>query len=351
MGEELWNIDFGQIQEFLNETIELQGISFQDIVKSLLSGDISSALSAILEAAEHVFSQEIAANRSFFLQILLIALFSALFTVFASVFENSQIADVGFYVSYLLMITFLTASMTLTIQIAVEVVKNLTGFMKAFIPAFAMAITFTSGSVTAMAYYESVFLLAYGVEYALCWGIIPLIRVQVVLALVNHISREDILSRLQQLVRTVCDWSLRTMLTAVLGVQALQNLLVPYIHGTKAGIVQKAVSAIPGIGDGVQSITDMVLGGGIIIKNGIGGAALILVVLLCIVPLIKLAVIYLMFQITAAIVQPMVDMRMVNGIQCGAEACSFLIRAVFLCGLLFFITIALTCSATGRTAF
>ena len=175
-----------------------------------------------------------------------------------------------------------------------------------------------------------------------------MIRVWILLALVNHISSEDILSRFQQLIKTICDGGLRIMLTVILGVQALQNLIIPHVHGTKSSLVQKAVSAIPGIGDSVQSVTDMLLGGGNIIKNGVGGAALILIVLLCVAPLIKLAVIYIMFQITAAVVQPVADGRMVNGIQCGAEACGFLIRSVFVCGLLFFITIALTCFATGR---
>ncbi len=348
MGEELWNIDFGSIQEFLNETMPFQEVSFEEMANKLLSGDIESAVISVFQSLSGVFSREIAANRSFFVQILAIAMFSAVFAAFTSVFENSQIADTGFYVSYLLLVTFLTASMTLAIQIALEVVTNLTGFMKVFIPAFAMAITFTSGSAAAMAYYESVFLLAYGVEYVLLWGILPLVRVEVVLALVNHISREDILSRMQQLMQTICDGALRTLLTTVLGIQALQNLLIPSLQSTRAGFIQKAVRVIPGIGDGVQSVTDLVLSGGVIIQNGIGGAALVILALLCLIPLLKLAVIYLMFQVTAAIAQPVADARMVDGIQCGAQACRFLIRVVFLCGLLFFITIALTCSATGR---
>lgn len=344
----IWEIDFREIQEFLEGTVRFADISFSDLVNMLLNGDISSSCEMIFQKAVETLVEEVVTNQSFFFQILCIAIFSTLFTVFVSIFENSQIADTGFYISYLLLITFLMASMTVTIQIAVETIETLTSFMKVFIPAFAVALTFSSGSTMATIYYESIFLLSYGAEYILCYGMIPIIRIQMLLGLVNNISKEDVLSKLQQLLKTICDWSLRTILTAFLGVQALQNLIVPSVYNVKASILQKVVSAIPGIGNGAQSITDLVLGGGAIIKNGVGVAALIFIVLICITPLVKLALIYFMFQITTAIVQSIADSRMINGIQCGAECCSFLIRCVFLCGILFFITIVLTCFATGR---
>lgn len=344
----MWDIDFSEIQSFLEGTANFSELSFSDLVDTLMTGNISALGDLLFQKAVEVFVQEVMTNQSFFLQILCIAIFSTVFTVFVSVFENSQIADTGFYISYILLITFLTASMTITIEIAVEVIELLTSFMKVFIPAFAVALTFSSGSAVAMIYYESIFLLAYGAEYVLCYGMIPMIRIQMLLGFVNNISKEDILSKLQQLLKTICDWSLRTILTIFLGVQALQNVIVPSVHGIKSGILQKAVSAIPGIGDGVQSVTDLVLGGGAIIKNGVGAAALLLILLICMTPMIKLGIIYFMFQVTAAVVQPIADSRMVSGIQCGAECCGFLMRCVFVCGLLFFITIVLTCFATGR---
>lgn len=348
MNDGIYEIDFSEIQQFLEETKGLSDISFPDLVDSILKGDFTTSWDILGKKVLEVFVKEVATNQSFFLQILWIAIFSAVFTIFISVFENSQIADTAFYMSYLLLITFLTASMTVTIEIAVDAIETLTSFMKVFIPAFAVALTFSSGSAMAMIYYESIFLLAYGVEYILCHGMIPIIRIHMLLGLVNHISKEDILSKLQQLLKMICDWTLKTALTIFLGIQTLQNLIIPSVSSMKTGILKNAVSAIPGIGDGAQSITNLMLSGGALIKNGVGVAVLIVLILICITPLTKLAIIYLMFQITAVVVQPIADSRMVKGILCGAESCSFLIRCVFLCGILFFITIVLTCFATGR---
>ena len=104
---------------------------------------------------------------------------------------------------------------------------------------------------------------------------------------------------------------------------------------------------IPGIGDAGSSVTDMVLGSAMLIKNGIGAAALVVLILLCMVPLIKLAVIMLVYYVLAAILQPVSDERITECLLGMGNGVKLLFQAAFTVLALFLLTIALTTAVTG----
>jgi stage III sporulation protein AE len=80
------------------------------------------------------------------------------------------------------------------------------------------------------------------------------------------------------------------MVGLVLGFHLIQSMVLPYVDSLKTGAVQKIIGVIPGIGQGVNSVAQMMLGSGVLIKNTIGAAGIILLLILSMIPLLKLAV-------------------------------------------------------------
>lgn len=111
----------------------------------------------------------------------------------------------------------------------------------------------------------------------------------------------------------------------------------------KISAFQKVASAIPGVGGGVNAVTGVIAGSANIIKNAIGAAALIGIIVCCFVPLAKIAAFSLMYQGTAAIVQPVADKRIVECIGGVAAGSRLLLKMVFISAVLFVITIAIVC--------
>ena len=70
---------------------------------------------------------------------------------------------------------------------------------------------------------------------------------------------------------------------------------------------------IPGIGNIAGSVTDVVLGSSVLIKNGIGVAALVVIVLICLMPLVKLGVLMMLLELAAALLQPVSIMMGLSG--------------------------------------
>ena len=71
-------------------------------------------------------------------------------------------------------------------------------------------------------------------------------------------------------------------------------------------------SAIPVVGKILGDAIDTVLGCGIILKNAVGVLGVIIVVGICVMPILKLAVLTVTYKLLAVAVQPIADKKKYN---------------------------------------
>ena len=109
----------------------------------------------------------------------------------------------------------------------------------------------------------------------------------------------------------------------------------------------KILSALPGIGNAVESAASLVLGSVRLVKNGIGAAAMLCLVLVVLFPVLKLLVVMLLHYAVAALLEPIADTRLTAAVAGAAQAMQLLLKLVLMACVLFFLTIALICSVTG----
>lgn len=349
LGEEMDAYDFSEIEQVLEkEEVEL---SFGEVVYELLTGDTDQMFRMLLKEAAEYLWDEIEKNKEGVLQVFMIAAAGALFSNFAAIFQESQIAQTAFFITYLMMLSILAASFGLAGQIAADMIRLLLEFMKALIPAFFLSVAFVSGNLSSMAFYQMALLMIAAVEWGMLYLLIPLIYAELVIRFVNDISGEDFLSKTAELIHTVIAWGLKTMMGLVIGIQLIQGLILPFVDAAKMGGLKKILSFIPGIGSGASTAAQMVVGSGVLIKNGIGAAALVVILVLCAVPVVKLTVLTLMYRLAAAVIQPISDPRMVRCVSSVGDGIQMLLKTACSAALLFFITIALVCSFTNAAYF
>ena len=138
------------------------------------------------------------------------------------------------------------------------------------------------------------------------------------------------------------------MLAVVIGFNTIQGILNPAVDSLKTTLFSRAAEMIPGIGNIAGSVTDVVLGSSVLIKNGIGVAALVVIVLICLMPLVKLGVLMMLLELAAALLQPVSDKRMTGCVAGVGEGIRLLFRVVFTTAVLFMLTIAVvTVSVRG----
>ncbi len=341
------DMDFTEIQEVLDGLSGGDRIDFGEMVSSFISGETEFSFELIWEMVKDRLFYEINYNRDSIVQIIMIAVVAAIFANFSGVFQNQQISEVSFYVIYLLMITILLASFQIMMNTATDTLSEIVDFTHVLAPVYLMSIAMAGGATTATVFYNVLIFAIYAVNWFILHFVVPLIQVYVVLVLVNHLAREDFLSRFADLIKTAVEWMLKTIFGLVIGINMIQGLLAPVIDSVRTSVLNKAAGAIPGIGGAANAVTEVVLGSAVLIKNGIGVAALVILVVICVVPVLKLAIFVLMYKFAAAVIQPISDRRMTGCVSGVGEGADMLLKVVLTAMALFFITIAMVAAATS----
>jgi|UniRef100_UPI000AB58A97 stage III sporulation protein AE len=343
--------DLTDIQKFLDQAKGNQGmdLSFKELMKDLMDGKLNEVMGQAGKALKDLLMGEIRNSGHMMGQIMVLGIIGAVFSNFSSVFTGSQISETGFFVTYLLLFTYLAASFFTSVTITGNVVGQILDFTKVLMPAYFLAAAFAGSSASAAASYEFTLFVIVAAQWLLGKVLLSLIRVYALLVMAGHIAKEEMLSKLTELLEQVVSWSLKTLVGVVLGFHLIQSMVLPYVDSIKTGAVQKLIGAIPGIGQGVSSVAQMVLGSGVLIKNTIGAAGIIVLLILSVIPLLKLAVLMVLYQCVAALLQPVCDKRIVSCISEMAKGHKMLLSVAASAVILFVVTIALVCASTNVT--
>ena len=149
----------------------------------------------------------------------------------------------------------------------------LTSFMKVLGPVYFLAVAVANGGVTSAAFYNLVLFLIFLVELLILNVLLPFVQVYTILELLNHLSSEEYLSKMADLIHTGIDWSIKTLLACVVGLNLVQGMLLPVIDSVKRGVVtaviqpvsdQRIVGCISGIGKGYQLLLRIIFTTGLL---------------------------------------------------------------------------------------
>lgn len=342
------NIDYEDIQKVIDDIMYREdAIDFGAYVGKLMSGEETFSLTDIGNQLIQSVKGEVTANLGTFARLISIALIAAIFTNLSMALKNNQVSETGYYVTYLLLFSLLISSFIAASSIAGSAVGKILDFMKALVPAYFMSVGFCTGSATSLVFYEAALVIISIVDVIIIRVVIPLINFYLVIMLANNLSKEDMLSRLAGLFETIIKWLLKSLLAAVVGFQAIQGLIVPVADQVKRSALLKASSAIPGIGNTIGSVTETVLGAGVLLKNAIGVAGLIVILIICAVPIMKLLVITLIYKCGSAALQPVSDKRIIECIGASAKSAEMLLQSVFVGAVLFLLSITIVAVSTG----
>lgn len=330
---------------------ELKGgerLRFTDAVGKLIQGEIPLTPEGIAEILKSTLFAQMEESRRTAVRILILITAAALFTNFVNVFEKSQAADVSFYMMYLCLFTLLMQAFQVMEQVTMDALSQVILFMKLLMPSYFLASVFASGSAAGAGFYEWTLGLILIIQWVMKYGVMPAVNLYVLLSMVNHLAREEYLSKLAELLKAFAEWSLKTLAAFAFGMQTVQCLVLPAVDRLKTAAITKTAGAVPGLGNILNGVTEAVIGSAVLIKNAVGAAGLIFLVLICLPPFLKLGFGTLFYRLLAAVSQPISDKRMVECVSCVGEGAGLLMRVLFTVGALFFLSVAMAAaSVTG----
>lgn len=320
-------------------------IDFKETVKSLANGD-TDVVSGMFDGIWDYIFKEMSKNKSELVKLVLIGVISAFITNLSNVLKNSQISKMGFYVIYIMFITITLVSFDTVNKTAAELIEALSVFIEVLIPTFALSVGMSGHSVYATCFSELIIITIAIIDKLVISFLLPLINVYVIIKLVNNMMDDGYFTKFTELIKMLINGMVKGIMTVVLGADIIQAMVIPIVSNAKVAAVRKVINILPG-GEIITGFEGIVNGASHVIKNAIGGAGLITIICICAIPVIKMIVFIIMYKMSAALLEPICDKRLVNSIDGVSEGAMFLYKTVINVIILFFITIALVCMTSG----
>ena len=327
--ELLDKISLTDVQKMVDELLDDQSFSLGEAVRGLMSGEKLFSREALKDFFRSLFFRRLEKDRLLFAKILVLILMAAIFSNFAEVYDSGQIGEICFYMVYLLLFTLLMGAFSDISRNLSERLDWIAMFMKGLAPAYLMAVTASSGPSMAAVFYEGILFLVWVIQWILVNAILPGINLYVLIRLVNHLSREEMLGKMGELLNTMICWSLKTLLGAAVGLQVVQNLVAPVLDSLKRSALGKTAGALPGIGNAVNMVTELILASAVLVRNCMGAAFLAVLVFAAAEPVIHYGGMSLACRFLAAVSQPVSDKRMVECLSTMGEGCALLLKVLF----------------------
>lgn len=345
--ELLESMDFTDIDRIMEDLFPQERMGFADAVRQIMLGNTDVGRDAIKEMLQERILGAWEVNRKSILYLILLAIASAVFIGFSDIFQTRQVSQISFYMIYLLVMGICLASFQAASEWMTNGVHTLTGFMKVLYPVYFAAVTVAKGSISSLAFYHLAIILIVVIEELLLHLIVPGIHMYVIIRVMNSLQSEDYLSKFAELLETAIGWGLKALMGGMIGLNVIQGMLGPAIDTVKRSAVTRGMEMVPGVGDLLGGTAEVALGTAVLIKNSIGIVGMFLCLVLCLAPLLQLAVITLGYKLAAALVQPVSDKRIIECISGVGEGCRMLMNCIFVTGILFLVTVAIVTYTTG----
>ena len=137
---------------------------------------------------------------------------------------------------------------------------------------------------------------------------------------------------------------LKGFLSVLLGVQLIQSMILPAVDSMKNTVLQKGMSAIPGIGSGLNSAMTMVIGSAVVIKNSIGAVGILVLI---VPPVIEITAVVLTYLLAGIMIQPISDKRITGAMDAVIQSGKLMLSMIFTMALLFILSVALIAFSTN----
>ena len=284
---------------------------YNELLNSAISGNIDNK--KIANNILRLLGKETIDSMKTIASIMIVIIIHSILKSISEGLDNKGIAQVSYYIQYILIVTLIMANFADIITMVKNSVTNLVSFSNLLIPILITLILTTGNVVTANLLQPILlFIITFAGNFILN-VVIPVLLASTALAMVSKISSHIQLDRLSKFFKSSAIWALGVVLTLFVSVVSIEGNLSSSVDGITAKTAKAAVSSfIPVVGKILGDAVDTVIGCASILKNAVGIVGVIIIIGICIGPIIKLVLLMGTYYIGSAICEPIADEKIVK---------------------------------------
>lgn len=344
--EQLETIDFEHVKSYWDSIVteydgflpESQKGSFFDFVK----GDKSSSFEQWIIGGVKFIFYELVANGKLLGSLILLAVFAVLLQTIQNAFEFHTVSKVAYSISYMVLIILALNSFHIAVTYAEQAIQNMMNFMVALIPLL-LALLASLGNLASVAFFHPIIVFLINTSSLLIIKIVlPLLFLSAILQVISALTEHYKVTKLANLIKNISLGLLGVFFALFLGVISLQGASTAVVDGITIRTAKFiAGNFIPVVGRMFTDATDTILSASLLLKNMIGIAGVVILLLLAFFPAVKVLVISFIFHLASAILQPLGGGPIVESLNVIGKCILFIFVALAVVSLMFFLTVTI----------
>ncbi|HHY81451.1 MAG TPA: stage III sporulation protein AE [Clostridiales bacterium] len=322
----------------------------EQIIGDLLTGRFTFGWQDFLNLISRTFFKEFSLNLSLMAKIIVIALLCAIFRNMNDSFNNPSVGEIGYFVCYSVVIILVIQSLISIVTVGRTGIERMSGFMQVIFPVL-LGLLMAVGNFTTTSLMQPAIGVLIGTVGSLLTNIVfPLITLSAVITLVNHISERVQIQKLGKLLNNLCIWTLTLIFTIFIGVLTIQGAMTATFDGISIRTAKFALDTfVPIVGKMFSQSLDTIIGCSLLLKNAVGVSGLIIILLLCLTPVIKIFTLMLLYKLSGALLEPITDKRIAECLNGIGGVLNVLLITVMGIALMFFFTVTLIIGTGNAT--
>jgi stage III sporulation protein AE len=353
--DQLDTLDINEIQSFADQVSKqaegaIPTLDIKEMVLGLLKGNPIVNVEKLVLGLGKLLIKEVVSNFNVMGQILVLAVFCAILQNLHGAFEGTTVGKLAYNACYILIAIIAIKSFHTAMNIGSQAIDTMVNYTQALFPTM-IALLVSVGAITSSTVFQPIIFGSISlIITAIKLFIIPLVYFSAVLSLLNNLTEGIQVNRLASLLRQTAVGALGVMLTIFLGVISVQGVASSSLDGLTIQTAKFAMDKfVPIVGKFLNDAFDTVVSCSMLIKNGIGVAGLVVLLMICIFPLIKILSIIAIYKITSALIEPILDNQIVKCLNDMSNSLLIIFSAVVSVGVLFFVFITVIMGVGNMT--
>lgn len=344
--EDLNNIDFSELEVVLNEIVTNSSVSifeefsFSELVTQIISGNFVADFGSIING---IWQGVVEGFKTSFVPLLIVIVITLLYVLYSTLVPGRGGESVKGVIRLICLGAIVVILVGLGGKVITDcgkVISSMQTQMNAVFPILLTLMTTIGGVVSVKAYQPTVLFLSNTISNIFSTILLPVFTCVLLISVVNNFSSKRNLSKLQGFLKSFFKWVIGSIFAIYMSILSFQGITA----GSSDGISIKATkyalkNYIPYLGGYVSDGFELVKASGILIKNSVGFAALLLMLASVIAPIITIAVFSLTLKLVAGIIEPLGDDKVCGFIENFASCFKMLSAIVIGIALMYFLTL------------
>ncbi len=349
--EQLGALETEAVESYWNKLRSEYGGFFPDqhipsFAQMILPGGDGLKLTDVLQGLLRYLWHEVLYNGKLLVTVVMLTVFSMVLETLQNAFERNAVSKVAYSITYMVLIIIAVNSFHVAMGYAKGAIESMIQFMLAMVPLLLTLLASMGNVVTVSVLHPLIIFMIHAVGTLIYTLVFPLLFFSAVLHIASALTEKFKVTQLANLLRNISVGVMGVLLTVFLGVISVQGATGAVTDGVTLRTAKFVTgSFVPVVGRMFSDAADTVISASMLAKNAIGLAGVIILLFISAFPAIKILTLALIYNISAAVMQPLGDSPIVSCLATIGKTMIYVFAALAAVSLMFFLAVTIILTA------